>query len=321
MPRSENEVVVYTSVDGEYAAPILDAFDRESEPTNTVRQFDIEASKTVGLATRLLEEKDKARCDVFWNNEILHTVRLQKAGLLAKRRWKIPDSWPAEYRASDGTWVGYAARARVLLINTEKLPDPATWPKRVEELADAKWSKSCGLAFPLFGTTATHFAVLSDLWPEEKSSQWFTSVAKNAIVLSGNKQVAQAVSSGQLSWCLTDTDDALVEKENGGKVAIVFPDQGEGELGTLFIPSSVSVIAKSPHPIAAGKLADYLTSSKTEERLVMGTSAQFPLWPDSKERDRMGLKETPRRMKVQFEQAAGKWDEASKKIKEIFQRR
>ena len=58
--------------------------------------------------------------------------------------------------------------------------------------------------------------------------------------MSGNKQVAQAVAGGKLAFGLTDTDDAMIEIENGMPVAIVYPDQGEGQMGTLFIPNTLA---------------------------------------------------------------------------------
>ena len=58
-------------------------------------------------------------------------------------------------------------------------------------------------------------------------------------ILAGNKPVAQAVSVGRIAFGLTDTDDAILEQDRGALVEIVFPDQGEGELGTLLIPNTL----------------------------------------------------------------------------------
>ncbi len=322
VPRSEKEVVLYTSADREFAGPILDSFDRLHDPTTIARQFDVESTKTVGLVTRIMEEKSRPRCDVFWNNEILHTIRLQKAGLLRTRRWSIPDGWPEGFRAKDGTWVGIAGRARVLIVNTDRLPKEVDWPQSVDDLRDPKWQKKCGVAFPLFGTTATHFAVQTTRMPASDAETWFKGVATNAVVLSGNKQVAQAVARGELDWGLTDTDDALVEKENGMKIAWIFPDQRPSDPGTLLIPNTVAVLDRSPHPIAAAKLADFLVSQKTEERLTMGNAAQFPLWPGASKDSAMRVQQdkTVRWMKVDFEEAANQWEEWAPKLKAIFGR-
>lgn len=321
--RSEQTATIYCATDREFAAPILDAFERsefkeradgksetQSEESHQVmRVFDVEASKTLGLVTRIEQESAQPKCDVFWNNEILHTIRLQKAGLLEPRRWNIPDAWPEGFVASDRSWVGYAARARVLIVNTEKLTDKSDWPTSVAQLASEKWKGICGYANPVYGTTATHFAVLAS-HPTALSgttwNDWIGQVRANSVQLAGNKQVALAVASGELAWGLTDTDDAIIEKEKGMPVEMVFPDQLPDQFGAVFIPNTVAVIRNAPHPILAAKLADYLVSEKTESRLAMSSSAHFPIWPGANQQSRietLGIK----RAKVDYELAAQAW--------------
>src|SRR5262249_17753241 len=85
--------------------------------------------------------------------------------------------------------------------------------------------------------------------------------------------------AGQLAFGLTDTDDALGEIDAGMPVEIVYPDQADGELGTLFIPNTLSVIKGCPHPEAAHQLIDFLLSPDIETKLAEGASAQIPLNP------------------------------------------
>jgi iron(III) transport system substrate-binding protein len=319
VPKPECEVVLYTSADREYSAPILDAFERRPTGLEVSRLFDVEASKTVGLVTRIMEESSHPRCDVFWNNEVMHTIRLQRAGLLRVRRWPVPDSWPKGMRASDGTWLGVAARARVILINRSRLTQESDAPTSVMELSDPRWRKKCGVAFPGFGTTATHFAVLADQLGQEKSDVWFQEVASNAVILSGNKQVALAVSSGQLDWGLTDTDDATVEVQNGHQVRWLFPDQGSDQMGALFIPNTVAVLEKAPHPVNAGVLADYLTSQSVENRLTMDGSSHYSIWA-MENRSHGESKSVPlKRLQADFERAADQWERLSKQLPNWFQ--
>ncbi len=323
VPRSESEVVVYASVDREYAGPIFDAFERTENAPSIARQFDIESSKTVGLANRILQERNRPKCDLFWNGEILHTIRLQKAGLLRSRNWQLPDNWPkTSFAASDGTWIGVGARGRVLLVNKKVLNQESEWPRSVSELSDPKWKKKCGLARPLYGTTATHFLVLAEKATrsadgEDGFSRWINEVAKNAVVLSGNKQVAQAVSSGQLAWGLTDTDDAKIEIDNGAAVEMIYPDQEADGSGCMLIPTTVSVIQGSPHPVAAELLANYLASKTVESRLTMGNAASFALWPGSDQS--IGNQEGKINfMKVDFEAAANLREATYEKLKNAF---
>lgn len=318
VPQPEDSVVIYSAADREYAKPILDAFARRHAPTEVLPQFDVESTKTVGLVTRIESESERPRCDVFWNNEIMHTLRLEKAGLLQPIRWEIPSDWPASMRSKDKHWVGLAARARVLIVNRELLPAAEERPQGVAELADPKWKGRCGVALPLFGTTATHFAVLHEKLGAERAESLFRGIKNNAVVLAGNKQVALAVSSGQLAFGLTDTDDALVELDAGLAIDIIYPDQQPQDLGVLRIPNTVAVLRGAPHPVAAAQLANYLVSEDTEARLAMGPSGQFPIRPNHPQPSRAQSTEPVRWMDADFSAAAELWPELSLKLQEIF---
>jgi iron(III) transport system substrate-binding protein len=322
IPRSENDVVLYCSTDRQFAEPILNAFERREGHPEVARQFDVENSKTLGLATRILEEKTIPRCDVFWSGEILHTIRLQRAGVLESRNWRLPADWPKAFVASDGAWVALGARARVILVNKNRLPNESDWPQSLGELTAPKWKGECGMAKPLYGTTATHMTTLATLGLEGSFKRggfetWLSQVKANSVVLGGNKQVATAVASGELSWGLTDTDDALIEIEGGAPVAVVYPDQGPDQAGCLLIPGTVAVIKNGPHRIAAKLLADYLASAETERRLTLGNAAQFALWPNN---DKSIAKQAAelKTMNVDFEKVAENWDETFRLLQKAF---
>src|SRR5581483_1520065 len=115
-------------------------------------------------------------------------------------------------------------------------------------------------------------------WGDEKAKAYFKNLKANGLqVLSGNKQVATAVGSGQIAFGLTDTDDAMGEIDAGSPVAIVYPDREPDQLGTLFIPNTLAIIKGAPHPEAARALADHLLSPEIEAALANGPSAQIPL--------------------------------------------
>lgn len=321
VPRTEKDVVVYSALDEDFAFPILEAFERKVDyDINVVSKFDVESTKTVGLVNQLMAEENSPRCDLFWNNEILHTVRLQKLGLLESHDWPVPKDWPVDLIATDSTWCGFAARARVLLVNTEML-DKDDYPQSVSELMDPKWKDNCAMARPLFGTTATHWAVLREQLGRDVALEQLQTIADNAVILSGNKQVAQAVSSGRVAWGLTDTDDAMIEKDLAYSVDIVFPDQQPSQPGTLRIPNTLAILKNAPHPVAAGRLADYLMTPETEDRLAMGRSHQMPISKKSKFPPAVLPKESVRWMRTDFEAAAEGWDEWAADVAAIYSRK
>jgi iron(III) transport system substrate-binding protein len=314
--RAEQEVVVYAALDREFSEPILRDFERETG-IHVRAKYDIESTKTVGLVTEIIQEQNRPRCDLFWNNEMLHTLRLGKLGLLRAYDSPRGADLPADYRAADNTWYGIAARARVLLVNTELVPADEM-PDSVDDLLDERWQGKVGLAKPLFGTTATHAAVLFARLGDEEARKFFDRLHANAKVLGGNKQVAQAVSRGEIAFGLTDTDDAMGEIDAGSPVAIVYPDRGADQLGTLFIPNTLAMLKGAPHPKAARALADAIFSPEVEDRLADGPSAQIPLLKGSKRPARVETPATVHAMPADFEAATDAWDRTAAFLAQEF---
>ena len=112
-----NRVVLYCAQDREFAEQILADFTaRTSLPVAS--RFDTEANKSVGLVEDLVREADKPRCDVHWNNEILATIRLAKAGILEPYDSPSAQAFPASCRDKEQRWTAFAARARRELART-----------------------------------------------------------------------------------------------------------------------------------------------------------------------------------------------------------
>lgn len=305
--KTEPEVVVYCALDREFAEPVLQSFEK-STGVRVRAKYDSESTKSVGLTELILREKDRPRCDVFWNNEILQTLRLDEAGLLAKAEPSQEESYPPVFRSPVGTWHGLAARIRVLLVN-EDLVAPDQIPRRLEDLTDPKWKGKIGIAKPFFGTTATQMACLAEVEGDDWLRQWLRGLRANQVqVLSGNKQVAVAVGEGTLALGLTDTDDALAEIRAGKPVRIVYLDQGPDERGLLYIPNTLSLIAGGPNPDQASQLINFLLTKEVEETLAQGPSAQIPLHGNARRPRELVWPEDAQRMGVHFSAAARRWD-------------
>ena len=88
-------VVVYSSLDREFSEPILKAYEKSSG-ARVLSKFDVESTKTVGLTNLIIAEAARPRCDLFWNNEILNTLRLKEKGLLAPFHPSRADDLPGD---------------------------------------------------------------------------------------------------------------------------------------------------------------------------------------------------------------------------------
>lgn len=301
----ESDVVLYSTVEQELAMPILTAFERSTDDVvGITSRFRSDPAEHSLLTSKIASADLDPPCDVIWNSGVLQTVRLQQRGLLKPRSWDAKHTWPMGGVSTDGTWFGFAAVARVLLVNTRMLENPDDYPTSVLDLANEKWAGQCAVANPTLGTTLTHFAILQHQLGKDAAAKIFEKIQTHAKMLPGNQQVAISVASGQVAWGLTDSDHAIVEADRNPSLRIVFPDQGSSEAGTLLIPNTVAVLKSAQHPVAAGLLADYLVSPLTEDRLAMGNTSQIPLNQESKFPSKVLDGKNVRWMNANFEAAA-----------------
>jgi iron(III) transport system substrate-binding protein len=320
-------VVLYCAQDEEFAVGLLDTF-RQRTALPVAVKFDTEKAKSVSLYAELVHEKTRPRCDVFWNNEILSTIRLQRLGMLEPYDSPSAASYPSWARPADRTWTAFAQRARVLVVNTRLVSD-AERPAGMLELTAPRWRGRVVMAKPLHGTALTQAVSLFEVLGPEKARAYYRGLKANGLQEApGNKQVAEWVGAGRtprgdtVAIGVTDTDDALAEVAAGRPVAVVFPDaQSKIEgMGTLFIPNTLGILKGSPNPDGARRLVDYLLSAEVEARLAEAASHQIPVNPavQAPLPPQMKTPQTTKGMKVDWDKAVERWDEAWKFLTEQF---
>src|SRR5438445_388274 len=232
--RGANEVVVYTSVDQPFSEPIFKEFEKRSG-MKVLAVYDTEETKSTGVVNRLIAEARQPQADVFLSGDPVRPFLLIKRGLVQPYPSPAAATVPARFRAPDGTWTGSAARARILLVNKEKV-SAAEMPKSVRDLAAPRWKGQTALANPLFGTTTMHVAALFGAWGDEKGRAFLDDLRTNQTrIASSNGEVKRLVVAGEVVFGLCDTDDAAEALHDGAPVEVVYPDQ-DG-IGTLVMPT------------------------------------------------------------------------------------
>src|SRR3954470_20187481 len=93
----QSHVVLYTSVDQPVAEPIVREFERRTG-IKVDLQTDTEATKSSGLAARLQAERGNPQADVWWGNEVFHTINLAENGVLAAYESPSTADIPAKYK-------------------------------------------------------------------------------------------------------------------------------------------------------------------------------------------------------------------------------
>jgi iron(III) transport system substrate-binding protein len=270
---SAREVVVYTSVDQPFSQPVFEAFEKQTG-IHVRAVYDTEETKSTGVVNRLIAEAKNPQADVFWANDPVRPFLLVDRGMVEPYAAPNAAGIPAQFKAADGTWTGFAARARVLLVNTNKVAN-ADQPRSIKALTDPRWKGQTAIANPLFGTTTMHVAALFTAWGDERAQAFLADLTANAVRLaSSNGEVKRLVASGEVAFGLTDTDDAHEALEDGAPVEVVYPDQ-DGD-GTPIMPTVVVLLKSSPHGETGRQLVNYLLSTDVEAMLA-AKAAQMPL--------------------------------------------
>lgn len=318
---SEPDLVVYVAMDQVHSEDILRRFAEETG-LNVRMEFDTEASKTVGLVARIRGEAKRPRCDVFWNNEVANTIALAQEGRLANYESPSAADIPPEFKDSEHRWTGFAARARCLIVNTERLT-PDQYPSGLADLSDPENHPDGGIARPLTGTTLTHVVALYAHYGDHPATamtdRWIELNRAGELALSNsNGATMNNTAKGALNWAFTDTDDFNVALQRGDPVARIMPDQEEGGLGALLIPNTVAILKDAPHPEAARRLVDFLLSHEVEEELARGRSAQIPVRPSVPRPDHVVSMDGLRLMPVDWQEVGRRLPEVQNNLTERF---
>ena len=272
--RPDNTLVLYCAHDSVFADSIIRQFETQTGITVQVR-YDEEANKSLGLTNLLITERAQPRCDVFWNNQTLGTIRLKQEGLLASVDPAVFARIPEQFKDPDSQWAGFAARLRVYIVNTDRMQ--AT-ENDVAEALKADSLSNVAIAVPLFGTTLSHYAVLCDRMGLDGLNAWHTSLRARGIrEVRGNGAVRDLVAEGACDFGFTDTDDAFAAIDAGKPVTMLPVRLETGQ--TICLPNSVAMIRNCPQPEAAVRFIEFLLSEEVELALANSGSRQIPLGP------------------------------------------
>ncbi len=312
--QTGSQVVIYTSLDQTFSEPILRLFEQRSG-IKVKAVYDIEAAKTIGLVNRLVTERSHPQADVFWSSEIVQTIYLKKEDVLMSYISPSAEEIPDIFKDREGFWTGFAARARVIAYDPEKVEEKDV-PTSLRDLTESRWKEQVAIANPLFGTTSTHAAVLFAHLGEEAPELLNALRENSAMIVSGNAHARDMVLNGIVPLCLTDTDDVVSAQDRGQSIEMVFCDN-EG-MGALLIPNTIALIKGGPHQDEGKQLIDFILSSEVEQILAQSSSAQIPVRSTISPRTEVSGISSAKVMDVDFEKAYEYIVEANDFIKNQF---
>ncbi len=268
------ELVVYSGRKEVAVKPIVEVFQKKTDIS-----VKLKTGTTTGLAHELIQEKARPRADVFIATEAGVMEILGKSGVLDT--YVSPegkDLLPGSHDRK-GLWTGISSRARVIIYNKNLVPDKDA-PRSVFQLTDPKWKGKIAIAGTRERTTLNWVSSLVAVKGAAFTKEYLKKLYANGLkILSDNADVWQGVGRGEFAIGLTNSPNYFLARKARYPVGVVYPDQSDGEVGTLLNLNAIALVKGAQHPDAARRFIDFVLSAAGQRILIDG-AYEIPLKPD-----------------------------------------
>lgn len=266
---AQAEMVVYSGRSQSLVGPILEQFEAETGIEVAVRW-----GQTAEVAATILEEGDNSPADLFFAQDP------GGLGALSERFTQLPqetlDRVDPRFRDPASRWVGVSGRARVLVYNTEAVPE-ADLPTDLWGLTDPEWQGRLGWA-PTNASFQTMVTAMRAQWGDEQTRDWLNQMlANDPEVYDGNTPIVAATGSGEIEVGLVNHYYLYrFLEEEGESFSARNHFLPEGGPGSLVMVSGVGVLESSDNKEVAFELVNYLLSEEAQ-RYFSQETFEYPL--------------------------------------------
>jgi iron(III) transport system substrate-binding protein len=239
----------------------------------------LKAGSNSELANALLEEQSNPQADVFITTELFTVQSLAQEGVFQPYKPVGADQLPVEFLGPDNLWTGLTRRARVIMYNTD-LVSQEELPTSIFDLTDPKWKGQIAAAGSTNGSMQAQIAAMRQLIGENETEAWLNGLLDNEVTFfGGHTDVRKAVGAGEFKLGLVNHYYYHLQKAEGSNVGIIFPDQGEGQIGLITNATAAAVVNGAPHLAAAQAFLDFLVSPDGQ-KLFAEQNYEYPLVSD-----------------------------------------
>ena len=184
------ELTIYSGRSESLVGPLIERFEEVSGISVRIRY-----AGTAELVAAILEEGDRSRADVFYSQDAGGLAALAEGGVLNELPDDIMASVPEELADASGRWVATSGRARVLIVSTERVPNP---PDSVFDLVDEQWRGRVGWA-PTNASFQAFVTAMRQIHGEDATEDWLRAMLANDVVeYPKNSPIVQAVGAGEV---------------------------------------------------------------------------------------------------------------------------
>ncbi|MCK6538516.1 MAG: extracellular solute-binding protein [Anaerolineales bacterium] len=268
------DLVIYSGRSEPLLQPVIDAFKAQYPNVNVL----LKAGSNSELANALIEEKANPQADVFITTELFTIQSLAREGIFASYSPSGVEQLPSEFRGPDNTWTGLTRRARVIMYNKDLVAEDEL-PTSIFDLTDAKWRGQIAAAGSTNGSMQAQIAAMRQLLGEEATQEWLYGLIANEVTFfGGHTDVRKAVGAGEFKLGLVNHYYFYLQQAEGSNVGIIFPDQGEGQIGLITNATSAAIVKGGKNLTAAQAFLDFLVSPEGQ-KLFAEQNYEYPLLP------------------------------------------
>ncbi|HEX5839808.1 MAG TPA: extracellular solute-binding protein [Anaerolineales bacterium] len=268
------QLVIYSGRAEPLLQPVIDAFKAKYPNVEVL----LKAGSNSELANALIEEGANPQADVFITTELFTVQSLAQQGVFQSYLPAGADQLPAEFIGADNLWTGLTRRARVIMYNAD-LVSQEELPTSIFDLTDPKWKEQIAAAGSTNGSMQAQIAALRQLIGEEETQAWLNGLITNEVTFfGGHTDVRKAVGAGEFKLGLVNHYYYHLQKAEGSNVGIIYPDQGEGQIGLITNATAAAVVNGAPHVDAAQAFMDFLVSPEGQ-KLFAEQNYEYPLLP------------------------------------------
>ncbi len=263
-------VTIYSGRTQNLIEPILDRFAEETGISVEVRYGD-----TADLALLIGEEGEQSPADVFLSQSPGAVGYLDGQGLLGTLPDDVLDLVAEGFHASDGNWVGFSGRKRVLVYNPD-VTDEAELPDTVLDLVEPEWKGRLGVA-PSNASFQDFVTAMRFKLGDEATKEWLQGIADNdAFTFPNNAAIVAAVGRGEIEVGLVNhyyVYQALAQDPEFAGVNYNFPVD---DVGSLVIVTGASMLESTDNPDQSVELIRFLLQEEAQ-RYFSDQTFEYPL--------------------------------------------
>ncbi len=264
------ELTIYSGRSEDLVRPLLDEFAESTGIAIAVKYAD-----STDLALLLAEEGDRTDADVFFSQSPGTVGFLGEKQMLAQLPAAITQKVPDGYRSSSGTWVGITARQRVLVYNSDMVAEDDL-PESVLDLTQPQYRGKVGVA-PSNASFQDFVTAMRTSIGDDRTLEWLTAMAENdSPTYLNNNAIVEAVGRGEIPLGLVNhyyNERFLAEDPSLPSRNYRFPN---GDIGSLVIESSATVLKASDQPEQAQRFVEFLLQRSSQEFFAEETF-EYPL--------------------------------------------